>query len=196
MTLEALVIAVVAMSFNLPSEQARVHVEAAMTAAHAYHQQMHVDEDRATELLLGMAYIESRYDELSLSRRECAHGQCVRVAAHWDGATPPPHARPSWYCGALQAGGNVSWETCQRMRTDVAAGYDAGARELVIWLNDPNCAQLTDDDRLVCALHGYGGGYSAIEAGTSRYPMNVLWAARRIQQFARGAEKRLREPRS
>jgi len=197
MTLESLIAAIVAMSFHLSTEQARVHVEAAMATAHTYHEQLGMDESRAVELLLGMGYIESRYDELSLSRRECTDaGSCTRVTGHWAANKPPPKARPSWYCGPLQAGGNVSWETCQALRDDVALGYETGAKELVVWMNDPHCRSLAGDEQLICALRGYGGGYPAIAAGTSKYPANVLWAAHRIRQFAEFAEKRTREPRT
>lgn len=186
--IEFLITAIVSMSFKLPIDQARLHVEAAVAAARNHHAQLLMSEQEVTELLLGMAYIESRYAPLSLSRRERVENSYRRVTGIWAGDQPPPNAAPSWFCGPLQTGGNVSWDDCQRMRTDLPYAYETGAKELRAWFADPQCRDRKD--RLVCALHGYGGGYAMINAGTHKYPGNVLHATQRIRQFAEYAQKR------
>lgn len=189
--IEALVAAVVAISFHVPVSEARLHVEAALAAARAQHAHLGMSETAAVELLLGMAYVESRYNPLTLSRRErTSDGGYRRVTGTWTSDAPPPNAKPSWFCGPLQTGGRVSWEECQRMRTDLTYGYAAGVNELVTWFRDPRCRDRAGEDRLVCALHGHGGGYPMIKAGTHQYPHNVLLAARRIHQFASYAQRR------
>jgi hypothetical protein len=190
MTLEALIAAIVAMSFKLPPEQARMHVEAATAAALEY--------ELPVELLLGVAYVESRYDARALSRLECETNvpeSCVRKTGVWPLATKPPKARPSWYCGPLQSGGYVSWATCQKMRTDVTYGYAAGARELVTWLNDSRCRNLKDGQRLRCALAGHNGGNAALaHAATHKYVDWVLLARDRVIKFATFAEHKVQKP--
>lgn len=180
MTLETLIAAIVAMVSNLPADRARVHVEAAMTVA--------AETNLPTELLLGVAYVESRYDQRALSRMECETedpASCVRKTGVWKRATKPPKARPSWYCGALQAGGYVSWGECQRMRTDVLYGYRVGARELQTWLDDKRCNKLDDDSRLRCALAGHNAGNAGVAAyRTSKYARWVLVQRDRVIKFA------------
>jgi soluble lytic murein transglycosylase-like protein len=190
MTLEALIAAIIAMSFNLPPEQARIHVEAATAAAAEY--------ELPVELLLGVAYVESRFDERALSRLECASKDltsCVRKTGVWPYATKPPKAQPSWYCGPLQSGGYVSWAECQKMRTDVAYGYRMGAQELVTWLNDKRCHSLGADDRLRCALAGHNAGNAGVAAyRTVKYVDWVLLARDRVVKFADYAERKAQRP--
>lgn len=186
MTVEMLVVALVAMVSGLPVDQARAHVEAAVAAADAH--------DLAPELLLGIAYVESRYDPRALSRLECESSDkasCVRKTGVWPRPTRPPNARPSWYCGPMQSGGYVPWRDCQRMRTDLMYGYTTGARELTIWLHDRRCARLDADDQLLCALAGYNGGNAAVVTyKTSRYAHWVLRQRARILKFAERARQR------
>lgn len=187
MSLEGLIAAIVAMSFRLPVEQARIHVEAAAAAS---------TPDLPIELLLGVAYVESRFDQRALSRLECeTPDACVRKTGVWLRATKPPKARRSWYCGPMQTGGYVSWDECQRMRTDVAYGYTSGVKELTTWMNDPHCSKLSDNDRIRCALAGHNGGYaSAKNFHKSKYVVWVFLARDRIVRFAEFAETRATKP--
>lgn len=187
MTIESLIAAIISMTFNMPVDYARAHVEAATMAAAEFH--------LPVELLLGMAYIESRFDPTALSRVECQGHDCKRVTGTWAGETAPPNARPTWYCGPMQTGGNVTWAECQRMRTDVTYGYHVGAKELTAWLNYPTCHAQHGDAQLRCALAGYGGGTSGVaQAATMKYPANVLWASQRVKQFADYAAKKAVKP--
>lgn len=192
MTLETLIAALVAMVTNLPAERARVHVDAAMTAA-AEHQ-------LPVELLLGIAYVESRYDSRALSRKECETDDpdsCTRKTGIWPKATRPPKARPSWFCGAMQTGGYVPWAECQKMRTDVAYAYQIGAQHLQAWLDDKRCARLADDARLRCALAGYNGGNAGVAAyKNSKYARWVLLQRDRVVRFAERAAVKQQLPES
>jgi len=177
--LEPLIFAITALVTSLSPEQAREHVEAATAAA---------TEQTPVELLLSIAFIESRYDPRALSRNECESADpesCTRKTGVWPRAARPPKARPSWYCGPMQTGGYVPWDECQRMRTDVAYAYGVGAAHLQAWLDDKRCARLPVDDRLRCALAGYNGGNQALtNYKTSRYTNWVLTIRSRIVRNA------------
>jgi hypothetical protein len=108
-------------------------------------------------VVLAIGYIESRYDGRALSRRECVGDTCKRVTGRWDGVDPPPGAKPAWYCGVMQVGGDVPWERCQLLRTDLTENYRDGAKHLRRWMRDPSCRNHADGDRLRCALQGYSG---------------------------------------
>lgn len=184
---EHYVAAIVALLLKLTSaspDDVQKHVDAAMDAAtrHAV----------PVELLLGMGFIESRYNANALSRLECVGKVCKRVTGAWNATTKPPNAKPPWFCGPLQSGGHVPWDDCQKMRADVTYGYNAGARELVIWMNVRECRNAVDKTR--CALAGYGAGYPGVKiASTMAYPSNVLGVAAKLRAFAL---KRSREPKS
>lgn len=187
MSLEALIAAIVALTFHLPMDKARIHVEAAQRAAAEY--------KLPAELLLGIALVESRFDERALSRLECDGDDCKRKTGVWPRATRPPKARPSWFCGPMQTGGNVSWAECQKMRTDVDYGYRVGAKELTIWMDDKTCRGLPDGDRLRCALAGYNGGYAgAANYKRLKYVSWVLLMRDRIVKFAEFAERKAQKP--
>lgn len=188
MSLVPYIIAVASMVSSLDEATAREHVQAAYVAAQKY--------DLPLELLLGMAYIESRYDPADLSRIECHKGKCVRVTGRWYKTTKPPRARPTYYCGAMQVGGNVSWDRCQELRENLQENYLEGAQHLVEWMDDPHCRYKKGRAKLLCGLAGYGGGYRAIKNGSkSGYPTNCLAAAKRVEQFAEHARKKAAEPR-
>jgi hypothetical protein len=190
MTLESLIAAVIALASNVPTDQARIHVEAANTAA--------TEHALPVELLLAMAYVESRYDQRALSRMECEtadRASCVRKTGIWPKATKPSKARPSWYCGPMQTGGYVPWAECQKMREDVTYGYGAGAAHLQAWLDDKRCARLKDAPRLRCALAGYNGGNDALaNAATNKYANWVLFQRDRVLKFAKFAEQKAQKP--
>lgn len=190
MTPETLIAAIVAMVSGLPPDQARAHVEAAITVA-AEHQ-------LPVELVLGIAYVESRFDPRALSRMECETADresCTRKTGIWPKATKPPKARPSWYCGPLQSGGYVPWAECQKMRDDIAYGYNAGAAGLVAWMNDSRCRNLKDGKQLRCALAGYNGGNAALaNAATNKYANWVLFQRDRVLKFVKFAEQKTQKP--
>jgi hypothetical protein len=186
MSIESLVTAIIAMVSNVPADRALAHAEAVQAAA--------IEHDVPVEILLSIAYIESRYDGRALSRKECATDDpesCTRKTGIWPKATKPPRARPSWFCGVMQTGGYVAWDECQRMREDVTYAYSVGAAHLQAWRNDKRCAALDDDLRLRCALAGYNGGNAALtNYKTSKYARWVLLQRDRIAKFAMHAAQK------
>lgn len=68
--------------------------------------------------------------------------------------------------------------------------YRDNAVRFLEWFDDPVCNVLPDEERIICALHGYQGGYEAIADSAGRYPANCVWAAQRLRQFAEAAQRR------
>ncbi|HEY1557541.1 MAG TPA: hypothetical protein VGF94_22065, partial [Kofleriaceae bacterium] len=86
----------------------------------------------SAELLLAIAFVESRYDATATSRVEGA----TRKTGHYASRDAPANLarRASLYCGPLQAYA-ASWTDCVAMR-ELPVGYARGAAELEIWLRD------------------------------------------------------------
>lgn len=193
MTIESFIVAILAVTGSAaphtPSN-ARVHAESARATA---------TTNFPVEVLLGAAYVESRFYQTALSRWECTDPKdtktCIRKTGVWASHVPPPTARPDWYCGPLQTGGWVTWTECQRMRVDVLYGYQQGVRELTKWWLDPSCAGLPNDDRLRCTLAGHNAGYvGAANYKTLPYVVDVLKARDRIVKFAAYEEQKKLRP--
>jgi hypothetical protein len=142
------------------------HVRAAHAAA---------TDQVSAELLLSMAFIESRFESHTLSRVEGKR----RVHGKWLPTTPPKriNKKGSMYCGPLQTRAKT-WDDCLAQRHDLVLAYTQGAKELTNWLKDRHVR-----GDLTRALSGYGCGYHGVRTGKcNRYPNRVLWQAR---QFAR-----------
>lgn len=140
------------------------HVEAAAAAA---------TDKVTTEILLSMAYIESRFEPHTLSRVEGKK----RVHGRYLPTTPPKKLDKykSMYCGPLQTRART-WDDCLAQRNDLALAYRAGARELTNWLRD----RYVRGD-ITAALNGYGCGYHGVKTRKcNRYPGRVLWQARKF----------------
>jgi hypothetical protein len=149
---------------TLPPDVAYAHAEAAATAA---------SDDIPAELLLGIAFVESRFDPTATSR--------VEGAKRKTGSYPPTAApagldrRASLYCGPLQTYA-ASWQSCIAMRK-LDNAYAAGAAELRQWLGDRRVHGST-----VRALAGHGCGNFGVTTGTCNgYPQRVLDMARRLR---------------
>ena len=150
----------------LPPDAAYAHVEAASAAA---------TDEVSAELLLGIAFVESRFDPRAVSRVE---GRTRKTGAYLSTSAPAglDHSA-SLYCGPLQTYA-ASWSACVAMRQlDVA--YRAAATEIHQWLRDPRVRGST-----ARALAGHGCGNFGVRTGQCNgYPQRV-----------RGMEQRLREP--
>ena len=154
--------------------KAKVHVEAALLAE--------MKTNISADLLLSMAYLESRYNPDALSRRQCKNGECKRETGYWKGDVKPRWARPSWYCGVLQVGGYVPWEECVWLRKDIKANYMTSAIHLRWWTRIEECRG-SQKRNLQCALQGYGGGYRSIRKGRTRYANHVIRTRERFSRF-------------
>jgi hypothetical protein len=140
---------------------------AATNAAHAH--------GLAPELMIGWAYVESRFDPMATSR--VVDGK--RVTGSWPSLEPAGDGPR--FCGPLQTMAGNSWLACLVMRVPVI-GYWLGAVELRAWL------RVTHGD-LRSALGGYGcGSLGAADPdscgvhkpGDIPYPDRVLAWSRRI----------------
>jgi len=139
------------------------HAEAAVDASTAHVQ---------PELLLAIAFVESRFDVTATSRVEGRR----RRTGHYAGTTPPANlnAKQSMYCGPLQTFAG-SWNECIALR-DPHAAYAAGADELEKWLRD---RRVRGD--ITRALAGHGCGNHGVTTGKCNlYPQRVLWQQRRF----------------
>ena len=128
--------------------------------------------DVQPELLLAIAFVESRFDVTATSRVEGRK----RRTGHYAGTTPPSNlnTKMSMYCGPLQTFAG-SWSECMAMR-DPHVAYAAGADELETWLRDK---RVRGD--ITRALAGHGCGNHGVTTGKcNRYPQRVLWQERRF----------------
>jgi hypothetical protein len=126
-------------------------------------------------LLLAVAYVESRYDPNTVSRIECSGESCKRVAGVWSSTKKPVGARGTYYCGVMQVGGAITWDECVALR-DIERNYVVGAQHIIEWSESKPCRKLRGEERLVCALRGYNGGWKSIERKAMVYPRMVLSA--------------------
>ena len=146
----------------LDPQVALAHVQAAVAAS---------TDQVSAELLLAMAFIESRFETHTISRIEGKR----RVHGRYTATTPPTQLNKngSMYCGPLQTRA-MTWADCLAQRTDLVLAYGAGARELTTWLRDRHVR-----GDVTLALAGYGCGYHGVRTGKcNRYPDRVLWQAR------------------
>jgi hypothetical protein len=124
------------------------------------------------ELLLAIAFVESRYDPTATSR--VVDG--VRVTGRYPSTLPPARLTPysHLYCGPLQTFA-PTWTQCLAQR-DLAVGYGAGVRELEQWLRD-----IRVRGNVSRALAGHGCGNYGIQTGQcNNYPERVRWIERML----------------
>ena len=125
------------------------------------------------ELLLGIAFVESRFDPTAVSRMESGK----RKTGQYLATTPPANLNvgTSLYCGPLQTFAD-SWTSCMAMR-DLVVAYAAGAAEMRQWLRD---GRVRGD--ITVALAGHGCGNHGVTTGNCNgYPGRVLWLERRFR---------------
>jgi hypothetical protein len=125
------------------------------------------------ELLLAIAFVESRFDVTATSRVEGKQ----RRTGHYASTTPPSNlnTRRSMYCGPLQTFAS-SWNECMAQR-DPHVAYAAAVDELERWLRD---RRVRGD--ITRALAGHGcGNYGVATGKCNLYPQRVLWQERRFE---------------
>lgn len=168
--------------------------------------QKHVDWARAAvagtnieaEMTLGMAFRESGLNPFVVSRKQCGPEappkthrarkiEAVEGGFCWRERTvmkqPGPLDTLPFFCGVMQMRSR-SWEECQRYANDTAGSYRLAVAHLLGWYNDPVCNKLSGEERMTCALLGYGGGYPLIKVKDYPYPRNVRAATARLKQRA------------
>lgn len=124
------------------------------------------------ELLLAIAFIESRYDTTATSRVESG----TRRTGSRPSILPPRNLdrNASLYCGPLQTFAS-SWSECIGLR-DSRRAYAAATKELLTWLRDPRVG-----GDVTRALAGHGCGNHGVTTGRCNgYPQRVLATERRL----------------
>jgi hypothetical protein len=155
-------------------DQTMPHVEAALAAE---------TKLVSAEVLLSIAYYESRY--LPEATSYVIGGKRRARIPRWARrGWPPRGVGGPYFCGVTQVAAKKSWKRCLELR-DVPTAYAIASAELTNWLK----ACRRHKNRMRCALTGYGGGYPAIERGTSTYPSRVLNRARLLLRKAAVARK-------
>lgn len=148
-------------------------LEPADVAAHVEAASLAATPQISPELLLAVAFVESRFSPFALSRIEGTERRIGRYSSD----QPPPRLRKgtSMYCGPLQTFA-LTWGDCLAVR-DLTLAYATGAKELTDWLND---RRVRGD--MTLALAGYGCGNRGVLTGKcNRYPGRVLWQAKRLE---------------
>lgn len=124
----------------------------------------------AADLLVSVAFIESRFDPTATSRIE---GNRRRTGSY--PSSEGPHGmRGPFYCGELQTAADT-WPACLAMR-DRPAGYAAGVRELTRWLHD---RRVHGDLELALAGHGCGNA-GVVSRQCNGYPSRVFAVRRQL----------------
>jgi hypothetical protein len=115
------------------------------------------------DLLVAVAYIESRFDPTATSRVVGAR----RMTGSYPSLEPPRGLNGTLYCGELQTFA-ASWSECIAMR-DRTRAYAAGAAELGTWMRDK---RVRGDLELALAGHGCGNAGVATRS-CNNYPARV-----------------------
>ena len=147
----------------LDAQTALAHVEAAEAAA---------TDQISSELLLGIAFVESRYDPTAVSRVE----RNTRRTGRYPSTAAPAqlNRRASLFCGPLQTYA-PSWAACMDMR-NLKVAYAAGVAELEHWLRDRRVR-----GSISRALAGHGCGNRGVLTGACNgYPNRVLAMQRQL----------------
>lgn len=145
----------------LPIEVAFIHAAAA---------KMVETVNVSAELLLSLAFVESRYQPSATSRVE--NGVRKVGIPKWE--YPNRNISGPYFCGVTQVMADMSWKKCLELR-DIFLAYRTAVNELEVWLKSPYCQN--SGNLMQCALWGYGGGHPAIKAKTSTYPARVIGRA-------------------
>ena len=127
------------------------------------------------ELLLAVAFVESRFDPTATSRVVNGH----RTTGRYPSSSPPSglDTKATLFCGPLQTIA-TTWNECLAMR-DVDHAYAAGAAELEKWLGD---RRVHGDVKRALAGHGCGN-FGVTTGRCNAYPTRVMWLEQRLHQL-------------
>lgn len=149
----------------LNAKEATIQAQAALEAE---------TPDIPAEVLLGIAWVESRYYPTAVSRIE--KDSRVTGIPNWKS---PPKGTRSFFCGVTQINAGNSWKKCREAR-DVFLAYRTTVKELTAWMSPRICGK-----DLRCALTGYSGGFRALKSKTRLYANYVLRRADLIKKAIR-----------
>lgn len=144
--------------------------------AHAYAASVAETDEVPAEVLLSVAWHESRYRGDGVSRLECDGGRCRRVASRWPGRFPTRFRGP-YFCGPTQLRRDTE-AACRAVTLGQA--YGGTVAHLSDWRR--LCRRVGARDRWACALAGYGGGWRpAWDPSRSTYDDRVRSLAARLR---------------
>jgi hypothetical protein len=124
------------------------------------------------DLLLAIAYIESRYDPTSTSRIENE----VRRTGRYPSRRRGPEIKGPLFCGPLQTHART-WKQCLAMR-DLTTGYSAAVREISSWMRDRRVR-----GNITRALNGHGCGNHGVNTGKcNNYPRRIFKFRRKLDR--------------
>ncbi len=167
-----IVIVLTKLELALRLTSAAPHLDLVTAYQHASAAVDHATPRVPAELLLGVAYVESRFDPTATSRIE---GSVRRTGSYPSRRPPRGGVHGSLFCGPLQTYART-WQGCLEMR-DLAVGYQAGVKELGQWLRDRRV-----DGDVRRALLGHACGNAGLRAGRCRgYPARVLRFVRKLE---------------
>jgi hypothetical protein len=161
----------VGLAWRLMSTHPQLEADEAL--AHARAAQIAKTPELSAELLLAMAYVESRFNVFALSHVE---GQKRKISRHRSDEAPRRWRKgTSLFCGPLQTYA-ATWSDCMKQR-ELGLAYVTGAKEMSAWLRD---RRVRGD--ITRALAGYGCGNRGVKTGKcNRYQGRVLYQARRLE---------------
>jgi len=139
----------------------------------------------SADLLVSVAFIESRFDPTATSRIQSGR----RLTGSYPSTDAPPGLRGSLYCGELQTFA-ASWAECLAMR-DRAVAYTAAVAELTHWLHD---RRVHGD--IALALAGHGCGNAGVTSGRCNAYPDRVFAVRTLLSKIRPTRVHRAPPRS
>ncbi len=119
------------------------------------------------QVILGVAWVESRFDPTATSRMDGSR----RASGSWPWTTPAGDGPR--FCGVTQAIAGKDWSRCLALR-NLSVGYQTGADEIRRWL------KISRGD-LAAALRGHGCGVSGLTGTCMGYDLRVMEVARELR---------------
>lgn len=143
--------------------------------AHVVAAELAATDEIPAEVLLGLAYVESRYSSRAVSRLD--HGRRIVGIPTW--TTPGDGISGPYFCGVVQAQAGKSWARCRELQSIVTA-YSTAVKEMTLWL------RYSHGD-IESALGGYGCGVFGAKhpdlcGGKVPYAARVLYRARLLKR--------------
>lgn len=126
--------------------------------AHATNAQIAADATFSKELLLAMAYKESRFERNTFTHAIDDKGN------------------DKWFCGALAVTA-TTWEQCETFMRDDTLNYKTAMKELYKWRKFCIVKRKQRKHSLMrCTLDGYGAGWKAALNGYRYGPAVLTWS--------------------
>lgn len=155
-------------------EQAPTYLNTPTAVAHALAAQIAATDEVPAEVLLGMAFVESRYQPRAVSRLD--RGRRIVGVPTW--TDPPDAVSGPYFCGVVQVEAGRSWRRCKEFQ-NIFVAYRTAVQELTLWIRYSH-------GNIENALGGYGCGFIGAKnpdscGGKVSYAARVLYRARLLR---------------